>query len=89
MTVWIDVRAADEFAAGHISGALLIPHEEIAVKIGMFNFSKDDDIRVYCRTGRRSGIAKDVLNQLGYLQVTNEGGYEELLQRKAQGQAIP
>jgi phage shock protein E len=89
MTVWIDVRAADEYAAGHINGALLIPHEEIAAKIGFFNFSKEEDIRVYCRTGRRSGIAKDVLNNLGYVTVINEGGYEELLQRKAQGQPIP
>jgi phage shock protein E len=89
MTVWIDVRAADEFAAGHISGAILIPHEEIAAKIGFFDFAKDADIRVYCRTGRRSGIAKEVLNNMGYVNVVNEGGYEELLQRKAQGQAIP
>lgn len=89
MTVWIDVRAADEYAGGHINGAILIPHEEIAVKIGAFNFSKEEDIRVYCRTGRRSGIAKEVLNNLGYLAVINEGGYEDLLARKAQGQSIP
>ncbi|HEY6528433.1 MAG TPA: rhodanese-like domain-containing protein [Cellvibrionaceae bacterium] len=89
MTVWIDVRAADEYAAGHINGAILIPYEEIADKIGLFNFSKKEDIRVYCRTGRRSGIAKDVLDNLGYATVINEGGYEELLQRKALGQPIP
>jgi phage shock protein E len=89
MTVWIDVRAADEYAAGHLQGAILIPHEEIGVKIGAFNFSKEEDIRVYCRTGRRSGVAKDVLNQLGYVAVINEGGYEDLLLRKAQGQLIP
>ncbi|HRH77744.1 MAG TPA: rhodanese-like domain-containing protein [Cellvibrionaceae bacterium] len=89
MTIWIDVRATDEYAAGHINGAILIPHEEIAAKIGLFNFAHEDDIRVYCRTGRRSGIAKDVLNNLGYVNVINEGGYEELLQRKALGQPIP
>jgi phage shock protein E len=89
MTIWIDVRAADEYAVGHIHGALLIPHEDIAAKIGSLNLSKEEDIRVYCRTGRRSGIAKDVLNNLGYIKVVNEGGYDELLIRKAQGQPIP
>lgn len=83
MTIWIDVRAADEYAAGHIAGAILIPHEEIAAKIAAFNIAKEEDVRVYCRTGRRSGIAKDVLNQLGYTSVINEGGYEDILKRNA------
>jgi phage shock protein E len=89
MPVWIDVRAADEYAAGHITGAVLIPHDEIAQRIGELKLDKNADIRVYCRSGRRSGVAKDVLQQLGYTHVVNEGGYESLLERKAQGQAIP
>ncbi|MEY4590819.1 MAG: hypothetical protein RL497_2895 [Pseudomonadota bacterium] len=89
MTIWIDVRTADEYTSGHIHGAILIPYEEIAAKIGALNLSPEDDIRVYCRSGKRSGIAKDVLNGLGYLAVINEGGYEELMLRKAQGQPIP
>jgi phage shock protein E len=89
MTIWIDVRTADEFVAGHLQGAILIPYEEIAAKIGALNLSTEDDIRVYCRTGRRSGVAKEVLNNMGYHAVVNEGGYEDLLVRKAQGQLIP
>ncbi len=89
MPTWIDVRGPDEFAAGHINGAVLIPHDQIAERISELRLDKNADIRVYCRSGRRSGVAKSILEGLGYTHVVNEGGYEELLARKAQGQAIP
>lgn len=89
MTIWIDVRTAEEFKQGHIKGSLNVPHEIIGKEIAAISRDIDQDIRVYCRTGRRSGIAKDTLNGLGYQNVVNEGGYEDILKRKAAGEDIP
>lgn len=74
----IDVRTAEEFAQGHIEGALLMPHDQIANLIGTAKISKDTPIAVYCRSGRRSELAKQTLEDLGYTSVVNAGAYEEL-----------
>ena len=89
MTIWIDVRTADEFASGHVTGAINIPYEVIGSQITSVTRDVDQDVRVYCRSGHRSGVAKDTLNGLGYANVINEGGLEDLMQRKARGEAIP
>lgn len=89
MIFWIDVRTAEEYAQGHIKGAINIPYEEIGGQISSITGDVDSDVRVYCRTGRRSGIAKDTLQGMGYANVINEGGYEDLLKRKQAGEAIP
>lgn len=81
MTYWIDVRTAEEYSAGHIEGAALIPYEVIADNISKITTDKNADIRVYCRSGRRSGVAKDTLTAMGYTNVVNEGGYEEIVAR--------
>ncbi|MFC3117294.1 rhodanese-like domain-containing protein [Cellvibrio fontiphilus] len=81
--IWIDVRTAEEFNAGHLEGAAHIPFEEIAARIGEVTSDKNASIRLYCRTGRRSGIAQETLQAMGFTQATNEGGYEELLQQRA------
>lgn len=89
MTVWIDVRTADEYSRGHVAGAINIPYEIIGAEIGSITRDVDSDVRVYCRSGKRSGVAKDTLNGLGYANVINEGGFEELVKRKAAGESIP
>ncbi len=89
MTLWIDTRRDDEYQLGHIQGSLLIPYDAISQHLDLLPQDKNADIRVYCRSGNRSGIAKTLLNQMGYTQVINEGGYEDLLRRKAAGEAIP
>lgn len=89
MAIWIDVRTAEEFAGGHVTGAINIPYELIGADISDITRDVDSDIRVYCRSGKRSGVAKDTLNGLGYTNVVNEGGFEDLLNRKAAGEDIP
>lgn len=89
MAIWIDVRTPEEFAEGHITGSLNIPFEDIAARIASVTENQDSDIRVYCRSGRRSGVAMDVLKGMGYWNVINEGGLEDLLTRKAGGENIP
>jgi len=79
-TVWVDVRSAEEFAAGHLDGAINIVHTDIAKGIAALKLDKSTPIALYCKSGRRAGIALDVLQNSGYSQVTNHGGYESLLQ---------
>lgn len=77
--VWIDVRGADEYEAGHLPEAILIPHDQIAVLITEKVSDKDADIHLYCRSGRRADMARDLLLQMGYTRVTNHGSLENAL----------
>lgn len=72
----IDVRTPEEFQSGHINGAVNIPYDVIGRKIADVTTDKNKDIIVYCRTGRRSGIALKTLTDMGYQKVENAGGYE-------------
>ena len=76
--VWIDVRSKEEFDSGHLQNALHIPHEEIGGKIAQLVPNKSAKINLYCRSGRRAEIAKKTLADLGYQNVVNQGGYEDL-----------
>ncbi|WP_084164328.1 rhodanese-like domain-containing protein [Rheinheimera texasensis] len=76
--IWIDVRSAEEFQAGHLKDALNIPHTEIAAKISAVTQDKNAEIQLYCRSGRRSGLAEAELKKLGFTNVHNAGGYEAL-----------
>jgi phage shock protein E len=73
MPVIIDVRTNSEYAMGHLEGAINIPYDEIGRKIGSFVQDKSQKIYVYCRTGRRSKIAKESLEKLGYNNVVDLG----------------
>ncbi len=79
--IWIDVRTADEFNAGHIDGAAHIPYEEIAARISEITTDKSAVIHLYCRSGNRSGIAQQTLQSIGFSNAVNEGGYEDLLRK--------
>lgn len=75
--VLIDVRTADEFASGALPGAKLIPHGDIAARIAEVAPDKNTPVVLYCRSGRRSSIAQNELQALGYTQVINAGGYDQ------------
>ena len=81
--LWIDVRSASEYADGHVDGAVNIPHTEIAQRIGEVTNDKEATIYLYCRSGRRSGIALDVLQEAGYEGSVNIGGLDDALKRAA------
>ena len=75
--VIVDVRRADEYAQGHIPGAILIPNEEIGTKQPNELPDKNQIILVYCRTGRRSKEASQKLADMGYVNVYEFGGIED------------
>ena len=70
----LDVRRPDEFAAGHIPNAIIVPNESIStVEIPELP-DKDQFILVYCRSGRRSKEASEKLVKLGYTNIVEFGG---------------
>ena len=70
----LDVREQDEYDAGHIPGAILIPYTQIEEKADEMLPDKDQLILVYCRSGRRSKIAAEALVELGYTNIKEFGG---------------
>lgn len=79
--IWIDVRTPEEFAEGHIQGAVNIPVDQIASKIAAVSPNKNAPINLYCRSGRRAEAALQELKKMGYTQVSNHGGYQDLLKK--------
>jgi rhodanese-related sulfurtransferase len=70
----LDVRTEEEYAAGHIEGAVLIPDYEIQEKAEEILLDKSQLILVYCRSGRRSKNAASTLASLGYTNIKEFGG---------------
>ena len=70
----LDVREPDEYAAGHVEGALLMPLArtvEMALAAGL---PKDEPVYVFCRSGNRSLQAAQALVAAGYEDVRNVDG---------------
>ena len=70
----LDVRRPDEFAKGHIPGAINVPNEEIGTAEIAELPDKSQLILVYCRSGRRSKEASEKLVKLGYTNIVEFGG---------------
>lgn len=70
----LDVRTEEEYAQGHIPGAILIPDYEIEQKAEEILTDKDLMLLVYCRSGRRSKNASQILQELGYTDIREFGG---------------
>ena len=79
--VWIDVRTPTEYATGHVENAFNIPYNDIANRITEAVTNKDGKIFVYCASGGRAEIARKTLVNLGYTDVTNAGGYRDLVKK--------
>jgi phage shock protein E len=75
----VDVRSPEEFQSGHLEGAVNIPHTSIAQNIAQFGADKGRNIVVYCRSGRRSGLALTELVALGFTNVINGGAYKDIV----------
>lgn len=72
----IDVREPHEYAEGHINGGKLFPLGKIqTMQVEDIENLKDEEVIVYCRSGRRSMMAYMILDQLGFKDTANvEGG---------------
>ena len=69
----IDVREPEEYKSGHVKGAVNIPPADLLTlaEEKLPGIPKDAAIIVYCRTGSRSQVAKQIMEQLGYTNIVN------------------
>jgi rhodanese-related sulfurtransferase len=74
--VIIDVRTPEEFNGelGHIAGARLVPLQVLQDSLGALSGYKDSTLIMVCRSGRRSGIASEILIKAGFKDVRNLKG---------------
>ena len=70
----LDVRTQEEYDESHIPGAIVIPNTEIETRAEQELTDKGQMILVYCRSGRRSKQAAEILVTLGYTNIKEFGG---------------
>lgn len=70
----LDVRTSEEFAGGHVPGAVNIPHDQLAKRIGEIESHRADEVVVYCERGGRAARAEGVLADAGFRQVRHLAG---------------
>ena len=75
--VIIDTRSSQEYAEGHLEGALLMPYDMIGGLIEARFPDKNTPIMLYCRSGGRAEMARKTLVSLNYAKVENLGGLLE------------
>ena len=80
----LDVRTPEEFAAGHVPGAVNIPHDQVAVRL--MDVPKDKDVVIYCRSGRRAALAAEALAAKGYTRLGHLDG--DMVAWEAKGRPV-
>jgi len=78
----IDVREADEYAAGHLSGAVNLPRGLLEFRLSATPALEKRDLNVvlYCKTSGRAALAANTMHSMGYLNVVSiDGGYDAWL----------
>lgn len=84
----LDVRRDDEFAEGHVPGAVHIPHDRLAARLPELAGAKDREVVVYCRSGRRAALALETLKNAGFRRLAHlQGDYPGWVEAQAAGQA--
>jgi len=75
--VILDVRTPEEFAAGHLPGAININVEASDFDTKVAGLDESAETLVYCQTGNRSGVATDKMVELGFTDMSDlQGGIE-------------
>ncbi len=73
----IDVRATDEFAAGHLDGAVNYNVEDGTLEQALPSLDPNANYVVYCRSGRRSAVAVDLMKENGFTQIADLGSLDD------------
>nr|WP_255433600.1 MULTISPECIES: rhodanese-like domain-containing protein [unclassified Tessaracoccus] len=76
--VYLDVRTAEEYDAGHVEGARNIDFYAADFADQLAELPKDDQYVVYCQSGNRSGQAKALMDEMGFTDVIDGGAYADL-----------
>ena len=70
----LDVRSPQEYAEGHIPGAINIPHDQLGSRLAEIGSHKDKDVVLYCGSGGRVGIAVNTLRPAGFSKLLHLDG---------------
>lgn len=70
----LDVRSAEEYADGHVPGAVNMSHSTVADNLHKLDKFKNELVIVYCRSGRRAGFAENILKNAGFTNVRHLSG---------------
>ena len=81
----LDVRSPGEFAAGHVAGAVNIPHDQLASRLAEVEAADRPWVLVYCRSGKRATSAEEVLAKAGVEVRQIEGSW---LRWEAEGRPV-
>lgn len=68
--VVVDVRTPEEYAEGHVPGAINVPHDRINEFLQQLDNEKSSQLVLYCRSGRRAKLAANELHKLGFGSIT-------------------
>jgi rhodanese-related sulfurtransferase len=71
----VDVRTPAEYAAGHVPGAVNIPFDELPQRHAELG-APSTPVLLYCRSGRRTGIATQTLRQKGFTTIYDLQAYD-------------
>ena len=78
-----DVRTPEEYAAGHLPGAVNIPNGELASRVDELEAARESDIVVYCKVGVRAAEAIEVLGKAGFKRLFHlKGDYTRWSEEK-------
>jgi rhodanese-related sulfurtransferase len=72
--ILVDVRTAQEYARGHLPGAVNLPVDDLRSRLG--ELPRDREIAVYCQVGQRGYLATRILRQAGLSAANLGGGYQ-------------
>ncbi len=71
----LDVRTAQEYLEGHVPGAVNISHDELGDRLSELDVDPGDMVVVYCGSGRRAGIAQELLGEAGFTNLRDLEGH--------------
>ncbi len=85
--IFVDVREAEEVKDGMLDKAVWYPlsklQKDLSWKDEFIKITKDKEIHLYCRSGKRAALAQEILKKVG-LESKNIGGYEELRKKRSE-----
>lgn len=70
----LDVRSPEEYAEGHVPGAINIPHDQLSSRVAEIGSHKNKDVVLYCRSGKRAAMAADILHSAGFSKLLHLEG---------------
>jgi len=76
----LDVRSREEFAGGHIPGAVNIPYDELPAQLNRLPAATSDEIVVHCERGSRAATAEETLSSAGYKNLRDLTGHMQAWQ---------